>query len=59
MAGLLGVRLEKPGHYCLGEGLRESDAEDIGKSMAMAKQTAALGVVAILIVLAARHAIFG
>ena len=59
MAGLLGVRLEKPGHYCLGEGLREPDAEDIGKSMAMAKQTAALGVVAILIVLAARHAIFG
>ena len=59
VAGLLGVRLEKPGHYCLGEGLREPDAEDIGKSMSMAKQTAALGVVAILIVLAARHAIFG
>ena len=59
MAGLLGVRLEKPGHYCLGEGLREPDAEDIGKSMAMAQQTAAIGVVAILIVLAARHAIFG
>ena len=59
MAGLLGVRLEKPGHYCLGEGLREPDAEDIGKSMAMAKQTAVLGVITILIVLAARHAIFG
>ena len=59
MAGLLGVRLEKPGHYCLGEGLREPDAEDIGKSMAMVKQTAALGVVAIVIVLAVRHAIFG
>ena len=59
MAGLLGIRLEKPGHYCLGKGLREPDAEDIGKSVAMAKQTAALGVVATLVVLAARHAIFG
>ena len=59
MAGLLGVRLEKPGHYCLGEGLREPETEDIGTSMVMAKQTAALALVAMLIVLAARHAIFG
>lgn len=59
MAGLLGVRLEKPGHYCLGEGLRESETEDIGKSIALARQTAAIGVVATLIVLAVRHAIFG
>ena len=59
MAGLLGVRLEKPGHYCLGKGLREPDAEDIGTSMVVARQTAAIGLVATLVVLAARHAIFG
>lgn len=59
MAGLLGVRLEKPGHYCLGEGLREPEAKDIGTSMALARQTAALGVVAVLVALAARHVIFG
>ena len=59
MAGLLGVRLEKPGHYCLGSDLREPDAEDIGTSMVVARQTAAIGVVATLVVLAARHAIFG
>ena len=59
MAGLLGVRLEKPGHYCLGEDLREPDADDIGTSMVVARQTAAIGLVATLVVLAARHAIFG
>ena len=59
MAGLLGIRLEKPGHYCLGKGLREPDAEDIGTAMVVARQTAALALVVTLIVLATRHAIFG
>ena len=59
MAGLLGARLEKPGHYCLGEGMREPEAEDIGTAIRVAEQTAILGVVATVGVLAMRHAIIG
>ena len=33
MAGLLGTRLEKPGHYRLGEGLREPETDDIGTAI--------------------------
>ncbi|MCL6646657.1 MAG: adenosylcobinamide-phosphate synthase CbiB, partial [Dehalococcoidia bacterium] len=32
MAGALGVRLEKPGHYCLGDPSREPDAHDIARA---------------------------
>ena len=59
MAGLLGIRLDKPGHYRLGEGLREPEPEDIGAAIRIAERTAALGMVVVLGILAARHAIFG
>ena len=59
MAGLLGARLEKPGQYCLGEGLREPEPGDIGMAMRLAERTAVLGVVATLSVLTLRHAFFG
>ncbi len=59
MAGLLGTRLEKPGHYCLGEGLREPIAEDIVTAVRVAEQTAILGVIATLAVLTIRHALVG
>jgi cobalamin biosynthesis protein CobD/CbiB len=33
MAGLLGVKLTKPGQYVLGEGLREPEAKDIPRAL--------------------------
>ena len=45
MAGLLGVSLEKPGHYRLGSGLREPLAADIGGAVRLMYVAAALGVV--------------
>ena len=33
MAGLLGVRLEKPGHYVLGQELREPEPADIDRAV--------------------------
>ena len=59
MAGLLGTRLEKPGHYSLGDGLREPDAQDIDIAIRVAELTAILGVIAALGILVARHAIAG
>ena len=44
MSGLLGVVLEKPGHYRIGDGYREPDASDIGTSVRLAYLVAALGV---------------
>ena len=43
MAGLLGVVLEKPGHYRLGGYRREPEAADIGKAVRIAYIVAALG----------------
>ena len=57
MAGLLGAQLVKPGHYCLGEGLRDPGAEDIGTAIRVAERAAILGVAVALGLLAARHAI--
>ena len=57
IAGLLGTRLEKPGHYCLGAGLRDPEAGDIGMAVRVAERAAILGVVVALGLLAARHAI--
>ncbi len=57
MAGLVGTRLKKPGHYSLGEGLREPEAEDIGTAIHLAVRAALLGVAVTLGLLAARHAI--
>ena len=59
MAGLLGTRLEKPGHYCLGEEMREPGSEDIGAAIRVAEYSAMLGVIATLGVLAVRHAVAG
>ncbi len=59
MAGLLGVCLEKPGHYRLGDGFRDPESADIGRAVTIVNRTAALAVVVSLGVLAARHAITG
>ncbi|MBM4404588.1 MAG: cobalamin biosynthesis protein CobD [Chloroflexi bacterium] len=45
-AGLLGVALEKQGHYLLGEGLREPSAGDIGRAVALCYAVGLLGAVA-------------
>ena len=58
-AWLLGIELEKPGHYRLGEGLRPPEANDIRLVVRLAGYTAVFGVVLALGVLAARHAITG
>ena len=57
MAGLVGTRLEKPGHYCLGEELREPATEDITTAVRVAEGAALLGVAITLGLLAARHTV--
>ena len=59
MAGLLGTRLEKPGHYCLGAEMRKPNAEDIGTAIRVAERTAILAVVATIGLLTMRHALVG
>ena len=59
MSGLLGVALEKPGHYCLGEDFPETRASDIHRAVRLAYVTAALGLIVILSLLPARHALAG
>ncbi|MDE2992092.1 MAG: adenosylcobinamide-phosphate synthase CbiB [Chloroflexota bacterium] len=59
MAGLLGVRLEKPGHYVLGSELREPAPADIDRAVRIVNRTAVLAVVVALAVLAGRVAITG
>ena len=44
MSGLLGVALEKPGHYRIGHGLREPGSRHIGISVRVAYAVAAIGV---------------
>ena len=58
-AWLLGIELEKPGHYRLGEGLRAPQARDIALVTRLAGLTAVFGLLLALGVLAARHAIVG
>ena len=48
MSGLLGVALEKPGHYRIGDGLRDPCASHIGTSIRVAYAVAALGMLAAL-----------
>ena len=43
MAGLLGVELEKTGHYRLGRGYRQPEARDIRAAVRVAWNVAALG----------------
>ena len=59
MAGLLGIQLVKSGHYSLGEGMREPNAEDIGTAIRVAERTAILAVVATIGLLTMRHALVG
>ncbi len=59
ISGLLGVALEKPGHYSLGEDFREARAGDIHRAVRLGYITAALGLMVALILLPARHALVG
>ncbi|MCY4086132.1 MAG: adenosylcobinamide-phosphate synthase CbiB [Actinomycetia bacterium] len=59
MAGLLGVRLEKPGHYCLGKGLREPQAEDIGRAVRVAEGVALLASAVVPGLLIIRYSLIG
>lgn len=52
MSGLVGVALEKPGHYLIGNGLRRPGAADIGQAVRLAYLVAALGVLTTLCLLA-------
>ncbi|MBI4202285.1 MAG: cobalamin biosynthesis protein CobD [Chloroflexi bacterium] len=54
MAGLMGVALEKQGHYRLGEGLREPVGEDISCAVGVVRLAAALGMAVTAGLLAAR-----
>jgi adenosylcobinamide-phosphate synthase len=53
MAGALGVRLEKAGHYVLGDG-REPEAPDIGRARRIVRVAAALMLAALVMVLGGR-----
>ena len=44
MSGVLGVALEKQVHYRIGDGLREPEPEDIGRSIHVAYRVAAIAV---------------
>ena len=59
MAGLLEIRLEKPGHYCLGKGLREPEAEDIGRAVRVAEGVALLSLAVVPGLLILRHSLIG
>ena len=59
MAGLLGTRLEKPGHYRIGEDMREPEPGDIGEAIRIAERAALLALILVLALLAARHAVTG
>ena len=59
MSGLLGVALEKTGHYRIGDGLRNPCASHIGTSIRVAYAVAALGILAALGVLALRGLLTG
>ena len=59
MSGLLGVALEKEGHYRIGDGLREPCPEDIGQSIQVAYFVAAIAVALIIGALALRGLVLG
>ena len=59
MSGLLGVALEKAGHYRIGDGLREPGPGHIGVSVRVAYAVAAVGIPVAVGVLALRGLIAG
>ncbi len=59
MSGLLGARLEKPGSYCLGRGMRQPETSDIRRAVRLAEITAVMAAAVTLAFLAARHAAAG
>jgi adenosylcobinamide-phosphate synthase len=59
MSGLLGVSLEKPGHYHLGKGFRETLPDDIRLAVRVGYGAAALGAAVAIGMLMARHALVG
>ena len=59
MAGLLGIRLEKPSHYCLGGGLDMPAACHIDRAVRLAERTAALAFLSAMGVLVLRVAVAG
>ncbi len=58
MAGLLGIRLEKVGHYCLGGEFPEPKAADIGRAVRVAEGAALMALAAAVGLLTARHFIW-
>lgn len=54
MSGLLGVTLEKEGHYRIGDGLEDPESRHIGASVRVAYVVAALGLPVVVAVLAGR-----
>ena len=58
-AGLLGVALEKAGHYRIGDGLRDPVAADIGASVRLANAVAATAAAVVVAGLALRGSVFG
>ena len=59
MSGLLGVTLEKQGHYRIGDGLGEPGPEHIGLSVRVAYAVAFIGILLAVGVLAARGMLTG
>lgn len=53
-AGVLGVELEKVGHYCLGRGQRKPDARDIGRATRLLRITTVSAAVVMLLALMAK-----
>ena len=58
MAGALGIKLEKVGHYALGIGLRPPTPDDITRSIRVMKWVAALGVLMAFVLLSLHHVFF-
>ena len=59
MSGLLGVELEKQGHYRIGDGLRKPRPEDIGRSVRIAYLVATMAVAVAIGALALRGLVAG
>ena len=58
MAGALGVKLEKAGHYVLGIGLKPPTPDDITRSIRIMKWVAAFGILITFALLSVHHLFF-